>query len=63
MGGMGFLRQFAVPSFVIVCDDDVNTRDWNDVIWAITTHGSGQDTTLIEIRRLIIWTLPHLWPV
>lgn len=27
--------------FVILCDDDVNIHDWNDVIWAMTTHGSG----------------------
>ncbi|WP_039971178.1 4-hydroxy-3-polyprenylbenzoate decarboxylase [Vibrio halioticoli] len=30
--------QYAAIKFVIVCDDDVNIRDWNDVIWAITTR-------------------------
>jgi 4-hydroxy-3-polyprenylbenzoate decarboxylase len=35
--------------FVIVVDDDVNTRDWNDVIWAITTRmDPARDTTLVE---------------
>jgi 4-hydroxy-3-polyprenylbenzoate decarboxylase len=34
---------------VIVVDDDVNTRDWNDVIWAITTRmDPARDTTLVE---------------
>lgn len=37
MGVWSFLRQFMYTKFVIVCDDDVNARDWNDVIWAITT--------------------------
>ncbi|MCP4278859.1 MAG: 4-hydroxy-3-polyprenylbenzoate decarboxylase, partial [Alteromonas sp.] len=34
MGVWSFLRQFMYTKFVIVCDDDVNARDWNDVIWA-----------------------------
>ena len=35
--------------FVIVCDDDINARDWKDVIWAITTRmDPARDTTLIE---------------
>jgi len=35
--------------FVIVVDDDVNTRNWEDVIWAITTRmDPARDTTLIE---------------
>jgi 4-hydroxy-3-polyprenylbenzoate decarboxylase len=35
--------------FVIVCDDDVNARDWNDVIWAITTRmDPSRDTLLID---------------
>jgi len=35
--------------FVIVTDDDVNVRDWNDVIWAITTRmDPARDTVLIE---------------
>jgi len=35
--------------FVIVCDDDVNARDWNDVIWAMTTRmDPARDTVMIE---------------
>ncbi|MGR5463717.1 4-hydroxy-3-polyprenylbenzoate decarboxylase [Photobacterium damselae] len=32
------MSQFTTPKFVIICDGDVNVRDWNDVIWAITTR-------------------------
>ncbi|TAN48552.1 MAG: 4-hydroxy-3-polyprenylbenzoate decarboxylase [Methylococcaceae bacterium] len=38
MGVWSFLRQFMYTKFVIVTDDDVDVRDWNDVIWAITTR-------------------------
>lgn len=49
MGVWSFLRQFMYTKFVIVCDDDVNARDWKDVIWAITTRmDPARDTTLIE---------------
>ncbi|WP_261595071.1 4-hydroxy-3-polyprenylbenzoate decarboxylase [Pseudoalteromonas holothuriae] len=49
MGVWSFLRQFMYTKFVIVCDDDVNARDWNDVIWAITTRmDPTRDTTLID---------------
>ncbi|NMH60153.1 4-hydroxy-3-polyprenylbenzoate decarboxylase [Alteromonas ponticola] len=49
MGVWSFLRQFMYTKFVIVCDDDVNARDWNDVIWAITTRmDPARDTLLIE---------------
>lgn len=49
MGVWSFLRQFMYTKFVIVCDDDVNVRDWNDVIWAITTRmDPARDTVLIE---------------
>ena len=35
--------------FVIVTDDDINARDWNDVIWAITTRMDPvRDTTLVD---------------
>lgn len=35
--------------FVIVVDDDVNTRDWQDVIWAMTTRmDPARDTTIVE---------------
>lgn len=49
MGVWSFLRQFMYTKFVIVVDDDVDTRDWNDVIWAMTTRmDPARDTTLIE---------------
>ena len=49
MGVWSFLRQFMYTKFIIVVDDDVNTRDWQDVIWAMTTRmDPARDTTLIE---------------
>ena len=49
MGVWSFLRQFMYTKFVIVCDDDVNARDWNDVIWAITTRmDPSRDTLMID---------------
>jgi len=49
MGVWSFLRQFMYTKFVIVTDDDVNVRDWNDVIWAMTTRmDPARDTTLVE---------------
>lgn len=49
MGVWSFLRQFMYTKFVIVCDDDVNARDWKDVIWAMTTRmDPSRDTVLIE---------------
>ncbi|HCI02617.1 MAG TPA: 4-hydroxy-3-polyprenylbenzoate decarboxylase, partial [Oceanospirillaceae bacterium] len=49
MGVWSFLRQFMYTKFVIVTDDDVNARDWKDVIWAMTTRMDPErDTTLIN---------------
>ena len=49
LGVWSFLRQFMYTKFVIVTDDDVNARDWNDVIWAITTRmDPSRDTVLID---------------
>ncbi|QEY60055.1 4-hydroxy-3-polyprenylbenzoate decarboxylase [Pseudomonas sp. C27(2019)] len=49
LGVWSFLRQFMYTKFVIVTDDDVNARDWNDVIWAITTRmDPTRDTVLID---------------
>ncbi|BAN68086.1 4-hydroxy-3-polyprenylbenzoate decarboxylase [endosymbiont of unidentified scaly snail isolate Monju] len=48
-GVWSFLRQFMYTKFVIVTDDDVDVRDWNDVIWAITTRMDPvRDTLLVE---------------
>ncbi len=38
MGVWSFLRQFIYTKFVIVVDDDINARDWKDVMWAISTR-------------------------
>jgi 4-hydroxy-3-polyprenylbenzoate decarboxylase len=49
MGVWSFLRQFMYTKFVIVTDDDVDARNWEDVIWAITTRTDpARDITLIE---------------
>ena len=49
LGVWSFLRQFMYTKFVIVVDDDVNVRDWNDVIWAMTTRmDPARDTVMIE---------------
>ncbi len=49
LGVWSFLRQFMYTKFVIVTDDDVNVRDWKDVIWAMTTRmDPGRDTVIIE---------------
>jgi len=49
MGVWSFLRQFMYTKFVIVVDDDVDARSWEDVIWAITTRmDPARDTTMIE---------------
>jgi len=49
MGVWSYLRQFMYTKFVIVVDEDINTRDWNDVIWAMSTRVDPvRDFTLIE---------------
>ncbi|MBK1695463.1 3-octaprenyl-4-hydroxybenzoate decarboxylase [Chromatium weissei] len=49
MGVWSFLRQFMYTKFVIVVDDDICTRNWNDVIWAMTTRMDPvRDTVMIE---------------
>ncbi|MEO5574020.1 MAG: 4-hydroxy-3-polyprenylbenzoate decarboxylase [Gammaproteobacteria bacterium] len=48
-GVWSFLRQFMYTKFVIVTDDDINIRDWKDVIWAMTTRmDPARDCTIIE---------------
>ncbi|MCC5812769.1 MAG: 4-hydroxy-3-polyprenylbenzoate decarboxylase [Ectothiorhodospiraceae bacterium] len=49
LGVWSFLRQFMYTKFVIVTDDDINARDWKDVIWAMTTRMDPQrDTVMID---------------
>ena len=46
-GIWSFLRQFMYTKFIIVTDDDVNIRDWKEVIWALTTRVDPARDTLI----------------
>ena len=49
MGVWSFLRQFMYTKFVIVTDDDVDVRNWEDVVWALTTRMDPvRDTVMIE---------------
>jgi 4-hydroxy-3-polyprenylbenzoate decarboxylase len=49
MGVWSFLRQFMYTKFVIVTDDDIDVRNWEDVIWAMTTRMDPvRDTVMIE---------------
>jgi 4-hydroxy-3-polyprenylbenzoate decarboxylase len=48
-GIWSYLKQFLYTKFIIVVDDDINIRSWQDVIWALTTRVDPvRDTTLIE---------------
>ncbi len=48
-GIWSFLRQFMYTKFIVVVDDDVDVRDWREVIWAITTRvDPTRDTTLVD---------------
>jgi 4-hydroxy-3-polyprenylbenzoate decarboxylase len=48
-GIWSFLRQFMYTKFIIVVDDDVNVRDWKEVIWAMTTRVDPvRDTLMAE---------------
>ncbi|HQD83067.1 MAG TPA: UbiD family decarboxylase, partial [Quisquiliibacterium sp.] len=48
-GIWSFLRQFMYTKFIVVVDDDVDTRDWKEVIWALTTRvDPTRDTTLVD---------------
>jgi 4-hydroxy-3-polyprenylbenzoate decarboxylase len=48
-GIWSYLRQFMYTKFIVVVDDDINIRDWADVIWAITTRmDPTRDTLLVD---------------
>jgi 4-hydroxy-3-polyprenylbenzoate decarboxylase len=48
-GVWSFLRQFMYTKIIIVTDDDVNIRDWKEVVWALTTRvDPARDTLLVE---------------
>ncbi len=49
LGVWSFLRQFMYTKFVVVTDADVDARNWQDVIWAMTTRmDPGRDTVIID---------------
>lgn len=49
MGVWSYLRQFMYTKWIIVVDDDINARDWKDVIWAISTRmDPARDVTFVE---------------
>lgn len=49
MGVWSFLRQFSYTKWVIVVDEDINVRDWKDVMWAISTRvDPARDTMIVE---------------
>jgi 4-hydroxy-3-polyprenylbenzoate decarboxylase len=48
-GVWSYLRQFMYTKWVIVVDDDIDARDWKDVIWAIATRmDPARDLTIVE---------------
>jgi 4-hydroxy-3-polyprenylbenzoate decarboxylase len=48
-GVWSYLRQFMYTKLIVVCDDDVNARDWKEVVWALTTRvDPARDTTIVE---------------
>ncbi|MBI4988368.1 MAG: 4-hydroxy-3-polyprenylbenzoate decarboxylase [Rhodocyclales bacterium] len=46
-GIWSYLRQFMYTKFIVVVDDDVNVRDWKEVVWALTTRVDAARDTLI----------------
>jgi 4-hydroxy-3-polyprenylbenzoate decarboxylase len=48
-GIWSYLRQFMYTKIIVVTDDDVNVRDWKEVIWALTTRvDAARDATIVE---------------
>ena len=48
-GIWSFLRQFMYTKFIVVVDDDIDIRDWKEVVWAMTTRmDATRDTTLVD---------------
>jgi 4-hydroxy-3-polyprenylbenzoate decarboxylase len=49
MGIWSYLRQFTYTKFVIITDDDIDVRDWSQVIWAISTRvDPARDSLMVE---------------
>ena len=48
-GIWSFLRQFMYTKFIVVVDDDIDVRDWKEVVWALTTRvDAGRDTLIAQ---------------
>jgi len=48
-GIWSFLRQFMYTKFIVIVDDDINARDWKEVVWAVTTRVDPvRDTVMVE---------------
>ena len=48
-GVWSYLRQFMYTKFIVVCDEDIDIRDWKEVIWAITTRvDPARDSMVID---------------
>jgi 4-hydroxy-3-polyprenylbenzoate decarboxylase len=48
-GIWSFLRQFMYTKFVIVVDEDIDVRNWSDVIWALATRvDPARDSVIVE---------------
>jgi 4-hydroxy-3-polyprenylbenzoate decarboxylase len=48
-GIWSYLRQFMYTKFIIVCDDDIDARNWKEVIWALTTRADpARDSVVVE---------------
>jgi len=48
-GIWSYLRQFMYTKFIIVCDDDIDVRNWKEVVWALSTRvDPARDTLIVE---------------
>jgi len=48
-GIWSFLRQFMYTKFIVVVDEDINIRDWKEVVWALgTCVDPARDTLIVE---------------
>ena len=48
-GIWSFLRQFMYTKFIVVCDDDIDARNWKDVVWAMSTRvDPARDSVIVE---------------
>ena len=60
LGVWSYLRQFMYTKWVIVVDDDIDARDWKDVMWALSTRmDPARDITSSRTRRSTISTSPR----